>query len=290
MQATQAPKTAIKIKDALKPPFVGEKMKQSPKKLARAERIERKRKRKLERAAIGKKATKRSKQKQPQPMEVAQNGAAEIATSTQPQTAGELATKSEASARKTRAISGVKGKEANDSDSTGNVPGEQATVTQTLDDIMDDLESSKDPEKPKLPVKVARRLETLLTDTGVKSEVVATLKKHQKGGELLNIKSRKADAIQSLLRKALGEDVWSIVPLIESTTDVFPGLNCEKRYRQSPTKCIYGSAGKKTRLRAESRKAPGPRSNSRAQLSTRCTGAKFRSTKGRCRVYTTFSK
>lgn len=198
MQAKQASKVEEDIKDAPKAHSVPKTAKQGPKKSStRAERSERKRKIQVEKAALGKKATKRSKLRQAKPVAVVQNEVAEVATSTKPQTAEELPTSVEASAGKIQEASGSEEKKAKDNDNAGNVSGKQTATAKKLDDIMDILESSKNPKKPGKSARVARRIKSSSTQTTIKRVVVAVLNELKNRGDPLDTKSRKAGAMIS---------------------------------------------------------------------------------------------
>lgn len=285
MQASQASNATAENKEVPEP------TRQSPKKSSnRAERSERRRNSK--KAAPGKKAVKRSKQtkqtkqtkqSQAKPKEVPPIEVAEITTFTEPQTAEELSTLIEASARKGQKTLGAEGKEASDNESKGSVPSEQTATAQKLDDILDILESSKGPKKPEKQVKVAHKVKPSSTDTKRKAAVVTTLNKRQKSGQRPDVDPDKAAAMISsysdqllahlkanpeetfgslyqlrvilqiladalktnhlsqaqmlhkkLLRGSvlLKDRVWNSALLIESITEVFPGLTREKSCRQ----------------------------------------------------------
>lgn len=194
MQANQAPKAADDNGEVIKAHSVPGSTKQ--KVSTRAERSERRRK--SEKAALSKKATKRSKrskQTKAKAREVQLNEVAEITTFTGPQAAEELSTSIEASVGKSQETLGAEGKEANDSDSKGNVPGEQMATAQKLHDIMGILESSKNRKDPENPVKVARKAKTSSTDTERKAAIVAMLNELQNSGVRPRIDVDKAAAM-----------------------------------------------------------------------------------------------
>lgn len=143
MQASQALKTAEGPKDVSKVYSVRESTKQSPKKRStRAERAEQKRKK----AKNAKAPVKRMKQRRAKTIDSAKNEVAEVATLTQPPKAEESPTSISEYTGKTQKISEAAGREVNETDSAGNVPGKQRPIALKLDDIMDVLESSKKDE------------------------------------------------------------------------------------------------------------------------------------------------
>ena len=195
MQASQASKAADENEEVPKADNVPETTKQSPKKLlTRAKRSERRRK--LEEAALGKKAIKRSKKTQAKRREESLDEVAEITTSMEPRATEEQSISVEASVRKSQETLGAEGKETNKS-SRGNVRGEQTVNAQKLDDIMDILESSKNQKKPELPEKLARKVKISSRDTKPKAAVVATLNDLPNSGERPDVDARKTAAILS---------------------------------------------------------------------------------------------
>lgn len=153
MQASQDLETAEGFKDTSKASSVRESTKQGPKKRStRAERAERKRT-----EAKSAKAVKRLERRRAKTIDSAKRAVAEVVTPTQPPKAEESPTSISAYARKTQKISEAAGKEANETDSAGDVSGKQRPIALKLDDIMDLLESSK---KHKTLVKRTRGIET----------------------------------------------------------------------------------------------------------------------------------
>ena len=213
MQTSQVPNAAELISDLPKERSIPESTKRKLKKSsARAERLERKRQRKIENAVLGKKATKASRQMQANPIEEAQNESVKVATSTQSQEEGESPAGIKASIRRVQERSRARGKEANGNDSTDNVPGEQMAISQKLEDIMDILFPQKNPKKPGKPVKATRKKQTSLNEIRVKRVVTAMLDELQKKGESVDLGSRQADAMISESSGQLLARLKTIIP------------------------------------------------------------------------------
>ena len=150
---------------------------------------------KLEKVAHGNEAAERLKQNQIKSKEVVQNDVEETATSTQPQMTEGSPTNSKASAGRPQGTPEAEQKEAKDNNSTS--PVSHGQTAQKLDDIMNILGSSKEPEKSKKPLKRVRRPETLVANTKIKNAVLAMLTELRSQGEVLDINSGKVDAMIS---------------------------------------------------------------------------------------------
>lgn len=199
MQASQIPKIIEKSDTEPKARSVPEPIKQITKKSsARAER-KAETKRKIKEVALEKKAKKLLKKLQDKPGKAPQNDIAEIATSKRLKKAEGSPTSIESPAKRTQETSRAEGKDLNDryGDGTDNVQREQTVTAQKLDDIMDILESSKNPKKPDKTLNVAQGMEDSSTSTKIKKAVVATLSEFQKKETPITVNNRSADSIIS---------------------------------------------------------------------------------------------
>ena len=182
MQVSQALKGAKKTKEVYKVLRVPESIKQSPKKRsARATRLE-KRERKLEKAALAKKAMEqkaieRSKQAQAKLIDLAHTEVARIAPSMKSRAAAQLPTDIEAS--------GAKDQKANDNGSAGKASSKRRAMSPKLGDIMNILDTSKDKKKSENSAELVKRaseMETRSADIELQKVVTAVLKELQSRG------------------------------------------------------------------------------------------------------------
>ena len=178
MQASQGFETTEEIKDVSKERPLPASTKQGPKKLSpKAQKRERIREKACVRKVIG-----RLQQKQAKTIDSPHNEAVRKVKPRTSQATANSPTKIEASAGEKLDISKTGDQEASSNDSARNSPGRQSAIAQKLDDIMDVLETSKDPKKSGKPVEALQGtsgMETKSADTELQRVVRAILEELQ---------------------------------------------------------------------------------------------------------------